>query len=96
MCRTGAVPFSQNSRLEDQLVPHGEVSNLQVLEQLVHNVAHVLVVAHGEEQVQAATPDADVWILQCGYNAFLMPEESRNALNVSSVCEAAGAVVKLA
>ena len=73
MCCVRTIPFSQDSRLENELVPHGEVSNLQVLEQLINNVAHVLVVAHGEQQVQTAPPDADVWILQRGHNALLMP-----------------------
>ncbi len=67
------IPFSQDSRLEDKLIAHGEVSNLQVLEQLINNVTHVLVVAHGEEQVQAPPPNADVCILQCGHYALLMP-----------------------
>ncbi len=71
-CRV-SLPLSQDSCLEDQLVPHGEVCNLQVLQQLVHNVAHVLVVAHGEQQVQASPPDADVSVLQCRHDALLMP-----------------------
>jgi len=72
-------PLSQDGSLEDQLVPHREVCNLQVLQQLIHNVAHVLVVAHGEEQVQASPPDADVCILQRSHNALLMPAPSSRA-----------------
>ncbi len=73
-------PFSQDSSLENQLVPHGEVCNLQVLQQLVHNVTHILVVAHGEQQVQASPPDADVSVLQRSHDAFLMPAPSSRAL----------------
>ena len=69
------LPFSKDSSLEDQLIPHGEVCNLQVLQQLIHNVTHVLAVAHGEQQVQTTPPDTDVRILQCGNNAFLMPAQ---------------------
>jgi len=72
-------PLSQDGSLEDQLVPHREVCNLQVLQQLIHDVAHVLVVAHGEEQVQASPPDADVCILQRSHNALLMPAPSSRA-----------------
>lgn len=71
--RCKVSPLSQDSSFEDQLVPHCEVCNLQVLQQLIHDVAHILVVAHGEQQVQASPPDADVSVLQCSYNALLMP-----------------------
>ncbi len=69
-------PLSQDSSFEDQLVPHREVCNLQVLQQLVHNVTYVLVVAHGEQQVQASPPDADVSVLQRSHDALLMPAPS--------------------
>jgi len=70
-CRVS--PLSQDSSFEDKLIPHREVCNLQVLQQLIHNVTHVLVVAHGEQQVQASPPDADVSVLQRSHDALLMP-----------------------
>ncbi len=81
---TLTLPFSQHCCFENQLVPHAEVCNLQVLQQLIHNVSHVLVVAHGEEQVQTTPPDADVSILQRGHNALLMPvsKHDNSALHI--------------
>lgn len=76
-CRVS--PLSQDSSFKDKLVPHREVRNLQVLQQLIHNVTHVLVVAHGEQQVQASPPDADVCVLQRSDNALLMPAPTSRA-----------------
>lgn len=48
--------------------------HLEVGEKLADDLAHVVGVAHGKEQVKRAAADGDVCVLQAVYYALPMPD----------------------
>mmetsp|Transcript_52313 Transcript_52313/g.131389 ORF Transcript_52313/g.131389 Transcript_52313/m.131389 type:complete len:278 (+) Transcript_52313:1305-2138(+) len=60
----GGELFRKQGDFDDQLFTNVVVGNVQVVQQLAHNVLHVLLVGHAVQQVQRAAADADVRVLE--------------------------------
>lgn len=48
---------------------------LKIVQKLCDNLPHVVLAAHGEEQIQAAPPDRDIRVLQAVDDALPVPAQ---------------------